>query len=863
MAECHPVGFRWVMEAKNRGATIIHVDPRFTRTSAVADLHVPIRPGSDIAFLGGIVRYVLENERYFKDYVVHYTNAATIIDERFRDTEDLEGFFSGFDAERNRYGWDTWSYEGVDGIVPAAGHKEVYGEKGAGRHDLRGTKTTERHQDETLQHPRCVFQLLKRHFARYTPELVEDTCGIPKELFLQVAETLCRNSGRERTSAFCYAVGWTQHTVGVQYIRTAAILQLLLGNMGRPGGGIMALRGHTSIQGSTDIPTLFDLLPGYLPMPHAVLPERGLDQYVNNNASATGWWSEFRKYVVSLCKAWFGTAATRENDWLFDTLPRLTGNHSHMVTVGEMADGKVKGYFVMGENPTVGSMHGALHRKGLRKLDWLVVRDLVLNETAEFWRIAPEIDRGEVRTEDIATEVFFFPAAAHTEKDGSFTNTQRMLQWHHRAVEPQGDCRSDLHFAYHLGRRLKELYARSPDPKDRAIQALTWDYGEHGPRGEPDAERVLFEVNGYTVADGKPVPGFAKLADDGTTACGCWIYSGVYADGVNQAARKKPQGEQHWVAPEWGWAWPMNRRLLYNRASADPEGRPWSERKRYVWWDEGKKRWTGHDVPDFIADRPPSYRAERGATGLASIGGVDPFIMQADGKGWLFAPSGLLDGPFPTHYEPEESVVENPLYRQQCNPARMEWHRRENPYHRAWRDERFPYLLTTYRLTEHHTAGGMSRWLSWLAELQPEMFCEISPVLAEEKGIRNGGWVTITTARGEIECRALVSARIRPLRIRGRVIHTIGLPYHWSYVGRVRGDPANELIAFVADPNVSIQESKAFTGNIVAGRHSFRRRSATDGEALRQPEPREGEAPRDLPGRHERHRQPPIEPRRR
>jgi formate dehydrogenase major subunit len=822
MAECHPVGFRWVMEAKNRGATLIHVDPRFSRTSAVADLHVPIRPGTDIAFLGGLIRYVIENDRWFKEYVTAYTNAATIIDERFRDTEDLSGLFSGWDPKQ-AYDPASWQYEGVEGTVPAAGHKEIFAEKGAGRDDLRGVKILEREQDPTLQHPRCVFQILKRHFARYTPEQVEAICGIPQPTFLQVAETLCRNSGRERTSAFCYAVGWTQHSVGVQYIRTAAILQLLLGNMGRPGGGIMALRGHASIQGSTDVPTLFDLLPGYLPMPHAV-QDSSLAKYVRNNHTPTMWWSEMPKYIVSLLKAWFGEQATRENDYGFGWLPALSGNHSHMTTVADMADGKVKGYFVVGENPTVGSMNGALHRKALRKLDWLVVRDFTLVETAEFWRVAPEIDRGEVRTEDIQTEVFFFPAATHTEKDGTFTNTQRLLQWHHKAVEPPADCRSDLWFVYHLGLRLKKLYADSTLERDRGLRALTWDYGVD----EPDAAKVLKEINGYTVADGKLVPGFAKLADDGSTACGCWIYSGAYADGVNQTARRKPQSEQTWVAPEWGWAWPMNRRQLYNRASADPEGRPWSQRKRYVWWDEAQQRWTGFDVPDFIADRAPSYRPPPDASGLAAISGIDPFIMQADGKGWLFAPSGLLDGPLPTHYEPLESVVPNALYpAQQCNPARHEWRRPDNPYHLAYDDPRFPYVLTTYRLTEHHTAGAMSRWLSWLSELQPEMFCEISRELAAEKGVRNRDWVTITTARGEIECRALVTARMRPLRIQGRTVHTIGLPYHWSYVGRVTGDTTNELIAFVADPNVSIQESKAFTGNLRPGRLSFGRRAAT------------------------------------
>jgi formate dehydrogenase major subunit len=847
MAEAHPVGFRWVMEAKNRGATIIHVDPRFSRTSAVSDLHVPIRPGTDIAFLGGIVRHVIETGQWFREYVLHYTNASTLVDERFRDTEDLDGLFSGWDPERNLYGWETWSYEGIDGIVPAAGHKEVAtGHPGTGGAPPSKRKMWERETDPTLRHPRCVFQLLRRHFSRYTPEKVEEVCGIPRALFLRVAETLARNSGRERTGAFCYAVGWTQHSVGVQYIRAAAILQLLLGNMGRPGGGIMALRGHASIQGSTDIPTLYDLLPGYLPMPHANLPDRGFEDYVRNNRARSGWWTEFPKYAVSLMKAWFGEAATAENGWLFDALPRLTGDHSHMTTTSGMADGEVDGYLVLGENPTVGSMHGALHRKAMRRLRWLVVRDFAPTETAEFWRVGPEFQRGEVRPEEIPTEVFFLPAATHVEKEGTFTNTQRLLQYRDQAVAPPGDCRSDLWFAYHLGRRLKARYAASERPRDAGLRALTWDYPVHGPHAEPSAEAVLQEINGYTVADGRMVPGFAELRDDGSTACGCWLYSGCYAGGVNQARRRRSGREQSWVAPEWGWAWPANRRLLYSRASADPEGRPWSERKRYVWWDEGRRCWTGHDVPDFIADRPPDYRPGPDAEGLATIGGTDPFIIQPDGKGWLFAPSGLLDGPLPTHYEPVESVVENLLHGQQCNPARGEWLRRDNPYHLAHGDPRFPHVLTTYRLTEHHTAGAMSRWLSWLSELQPEMFCEVSPELAEAHGLVNGGWATIGTARGDIECRVLVTRRMRPLRAAGRTVHVIGLPYHWSWLGRVKGDPANELIPFVADPNVLIQESKALTGAIRAGRHGFGWRATSDG-APRQA-PRDPRSRRDLLG---------------
>ena len=769
MAECHPVGFQWVMEAKRRGATIIHVDPRFTRTSAVADVHVPIRAGSDIAFLGGIVHYILENDCCFRDYVVNYTNAPAVIEDAFQDTEDLDGLFSGWDAEKHQYDPQSWAYRGVE-------------------------------RDVTLQHPKCVFQLTRKHFSRYTPEMVEEVCGIPQALFLRVAETLCNNSGRERTSAFCYAVGWTQHTVGVQYIRTAAIIQLLLGNMGRPGGGILALRGHASIQGSTDIPTLYNLLPGYLPMPSAG-KDKTVDDYLRNNSKASGWWSEFPKYFVSLMKAWYGDAARQENGWCFDSLPLLTGDHSHMTTVADMADGKVKGYFVMGENPVVGSMNGPLHRKGMRQLDWLVVRDFALTETADFWR------EGDVPPGDIGTEVFFFPAATHTEKDGSFTNTQRLLQWHHKAVEPPGDCRSELDFMFKLGQRLKAL-----------LKDMTWDYPVEGPLAEPSAEAVLAEINGYTVADRKPIPLFTALKDDGSTACGCWIYCGSYEGGQNQTARRKPGSEQSWAAPEWGWAWPANRRMLYNRASADPDGNPWSERKKYVWWDDGKKQWTGADVPDFLKDRPPTYRPQPDATGLATISGIDPFIMNTDGKGWIFAPNGLLDGPLPTHYEPQESVTGNPLYTQQSNPARMQWRRRDNPYAKPWDDPAFPYVITTYRLTEHHTAGGMTRWLSWLAELQPEMFCEVSPELATERGLTNGGWATITTARTEIEARVLVTERLRPLRIKGRVIHQIGLPYHWGSKGLVRGDSANDLISFVADPNVSIQESKALTGNIRAGR---------------------------------------------
>jgi formate dehydrogenase major subunit len=821
MAECHPVGFQWVIEARERGAKVIHVDPRFTRTSAMADLHVPLRAGTDIAFLGGIVNYILENGREFREYVQAYTNARTIISDDFRDTEDLEGIFSGLDREGGSYERESWQYKGME-VGASAGEREsehAEGEQAHGAHggELHHGEPPE--EDETLQDPRCVFQLLKRHYSRYTPEMVERICGVPRETFLEVAEALCQNSGRERTSAFAYAVGWTQHSVGVQYIRTAAIVQLLLGNIGRPGGGIMALRGHASIQGSTDIPTLFNILPGYLPMPHA--HERtSLDLYVDRNAPPTGFWGNTRAYMVSLLKAWWRGSATAENDFCFDYLPRIDKDHSHYRTVADMADNKLEGYFVMGENPAVGSANSKLQRLALAKLKWLVVREFNETETASFWHDSPEIDSGELRTEEIGTEVFLMPAASHTEKDGSFTNTQRLLQWHHKAAEPKEDQRSELWFMYHLGRRVKEKLAESEAERDRPILDLTWDYPTIGPDREPSAEAVLKEINGHD-ADGEPLPDYLPLKDDGSTSCGCWIYAGCFAGGINQTARRKPGSEQSWVAPEWAWAWPMNRRIIYNRASADPEGKPWSERKRYIWWDDEEEEWTGEDVPDISSEKRPDYIPPEDAKAQDALRGDEPFIMQGDGRAWLYAPNGIVDGPFPTHYEPHESPISNPLYAQQANPIRDEYRRPDNPYNPTDGEpgaDVFPFVMTTYRLTEHHTAGAMTRTLPYLAELQPEMFCEVSPELARERGLRHGEWATIVSSRSAIEARVMVTERMKPLQVDGRTLHQVGLPYHWGNRGRSKGDSANDLFPFALDPNVHIQEVKAATCDIVPGR---------------------------------------------
>ncbi|MGH9526887.1 MAG: molybdopterin-dependent oxidoreductase, partial [Terriglobales bacterium] len=532
-------------------------------------------------------------------------------------------------------------------------------------------------RDETLAHPRCVFQILKRHFARYTPEMVASVCGCPAQVVPQVAEALGRNSGRERTSAIVYAVGWTQHTTGVQMIRAAGILQLLLGNIGRPGGGVMAMRGHASIQGSTDIPTLYNLLPGYIAQPSSSPEDKTLERYLRQHRVANGVWSGLPRYTVSLLKAWYGEAATAGNEFGFGWVPKIDENYSQLPYTYKMAEDQVRGYLIFGQNPAGGNPNARLARAALRKLDWLVVLDWFETETASYWYKDP----GGAEARKIPTEIFLMPAAMAAEKDGCFTNTSRMVQWHDKAADPPGDARSDAWFVYQLGRRLKALYRNSKKERDQGLLNLTWDYGEDVTphrlpdgtlsriEGEPDAEKVLREINGFTVADRRQIARYQELQADGSTACGCWIYSGVFPRADDNRARSRRRTPGNYAEPEWAWSWPANTRMMYNRASADPEGRPWSERKKYVWWDAEAKQWTGLDHPDFDPHRDPAYRPGPRADGMDAIAGDSPFIMKPDGKGWLFAPSGTQDGPLPAHYEPVESPVKNRLYKTQTDPA--------------------------------------------------------------------------------------------------------------------------------------------------------------------------------------------------
>jgi formate dehydrogenase major subunit len=852
MAECHPVAFRWPMKAKvEHGAKLIHVDPRFTRTSAMCDIYAPVRAGSDIAFLGGIINHVINSERwnsdmFFREYLLNYTNAACLVREDFKGTEELDGVFSGlmeygkntadwlYDGFIGQYQTDSWQYarQGEEYGQPRGGEENAaQGRKEAQvsprpneplESVIRSLRRPPPLTDRTLRNPRCVFQLVKRHFSRYTPEMVEQVTGCPRDTFVQVADTILENSGRDRTTSFAYAVAWTQHTNGPQVIGCCALLQLLLGNMGRPGGGIMALRGHASIQGSTDVPTLYHSIHGYMPAPSALKDHRTMREYLATEGVATGYWANMPQFLVSYFKSMYGDAATADNDFGYDWHPKITGDHSHMPMFVAMADGKVKGMICIGQNPAT-SLNASLERRGMRQLEWLVVKDNFLTETATYWKHAPEVEAGEVKPADIGTEIFFFPSAQVAETEGSFTNTQRLLQWHFKAADPPGHCRSDPWFTHQLALRLKKLYAGSDLPRDQAFRNLTWDFDPDEPAGgpadgeiagEPDVTKVLREINGYVTRDpSRHLAGFDELKDDGSTTCASWIYCGVFpAADRNLAARKEPDpAGTNGAELNWGWAWPDNRRVLYNRASADLEGHPWSERKKWTWWDG--KRWTGYDVPDFSLTKSPSAKGDPRAIGLDALSGRQPFIMIPDGTGWLVNPSGLLDGPLPTHYEPAESPVRNALYKQQSSPVLKYWKHDHNQL-AAVGDPRFPYIITTYRLTEHYLAGAMSRWNPWLTELMPELFIELSPELATEKGIRNTDWVRITTPRAEIRAKALVTRRVRPFRLGTKVVHQVGMPWHWGWAGVATGDVVNTLTSMVGDPNVSIHEGKAFVCNV-------------------------------------------------
>ncbi len=813
MAENHPIGMKWLMKGRfdpKRQTKIIHVDPRFTRTSAVADIYCPIRSGTDIAFLGGMVKYIIDNELYHKDYVVNYTNAAFLI----RDDFDFkDGLFSGWNPEKRSYDVSSWDYK--------------YDESG---NIMR---------DETLQDPRCVFQLMKKHYSRYDIDTVCSITGSPKKKYEEVLKSYCSTGAPDKTGCINYAMGITQHTVGAQNVKAFTVVQLLLGNMGRPGGGINALRGENNVQGATDMALLFHILPGYIDSPTASDAYKDLISYIRKTTPGvsklpftnltelralvaagvkySGWKIHTSKWIVSLLKAWYGDAATEANDFGYHYIPKRqdTKNYSHIALFEAMHKGEIDGLFINGSNPVVGGPNANKEQTALTKLKWMVSIDLWLNESAEFWshtawERAVNNDKVQRLTpKNIDTEVFFLPAAAVYEKEGTAAQTGRWVQFRWKGADPVGDSKADLWIYNELGKRLKALYADSTRPEDEPITKLTWDYDGHPGEEEPDILKVANELCGYTIADGKPVEGFALLKDDGSTACGNWIYCGgtTFKDGkmvYKPMLRKKEDPSGLGLFPNWGWAWPVNRRIIYNRCSVQPDGvTPWpgDEDRRLVWWDaaDGAGAWAGHDVPDFIKTTGPDKPAFK-----------DPFIMRPEGKGCLFATtSSFKDGPFPEHYEPWESPVAPIINKQAINPAAKVW----EP-DKQGKAEEFPIIATTYRVTEHWQTGALTRNLPWLAELMPNMFVELSEELAREKGIKNGSKVIVSTTRGDIEALACVTKRFKPFKVGGKEVHQIGMLWQFGFKGYATGDIANRLTPHIGDANTMCPEYKAFLCDI-------------------------------------------------
>ena len=788
-AENHPAAMTWINKAKDeRGAKLIVVDPRFTRSASQADLYVPIRSGTDIPFYGGMMKYIIDNNLYHREYVVHYTNAATLLVPEFKGPAELDGLFSGFvDEDKDGFGTydrDTWKYQ-----TDAAGNP------------LR---------DETLKNPRCVFQIMRRHYARYTLEKVSRITGCPQDKLEAVYKLYASTGAPNKTGTILYAMGQTQHTVGSQNVRALSMVQLLLGNLGRQGGGVNALRGESNVQGSTDQGVLADVLTGYIGVPRAA-NHPTLAAYIEKETPKTGYWSNKPKFLVSMLKAWWGDHATAENQFAYDYLPKVENPSQHfwISLLEDMYAGKIQGLWIMGQNPAVSGPNSRLEREALKKLKWLVVQEIFDTETCSFWR-APG-----VKSADIQTEVFILPAGDAMEKQGSIVTSGRLIQWRPKVAEPPGEALPDDQIINLVALKLKELYSSDPGPFPGPIRHLKWDYGK-----EVDVEKVAQEINGYALDDIKDPKGeilakkgelfktFGVLQDDGTTACGTWIYAGYFAladDGTGRmmpASKRRGQKDPGGLGmyPYWAFSWPANRRIIYNRCSADPNGKPWSEDKKLIWWDEAQKKWVGYDVPDFVATKAP-----------ADPGGRDPFIMRTDGKGGLFAP--LNEGPFPEHYEPVETPVEkNPFSSRMHNPVIKIWKTEagKNIGNNWGKSKEFPIVATTYRVVEQWQAGGMSRWLGWLTECQPDMFIEMSKELAKERGIQNGDRVKVRSARGEIQAVAVVTARFKPFQVEGKPVHIVGMPWHYGWGGLARGDVANDLTPHVGDGNTTIPEYKAF-----------------------------------------------------
>jgi formate dehydrogenase major subunit len=822
-AENHPCGFKWPVEAKRqRNAKMIVVDPRFTRTAAVADMFLQIRAGADIAFLGGMIHYALENQRIAKEYLVNFTNAAFIVKDGFKLPED--GLYSGFDPATQSYDRSSWNYEAAGGGSGGGGSSGHLGEGpvpatgGGGPAAALPSMPPNVAFDISLEHPRSVYQLLKRQYSRYTPEMVERITGISKGEFLNAADlfTSVRKDGdTKKVGTIIYAVGWTQHSFGTQIIRTAAMLQLLLGNIGRAGGGVNALRGHSNIQGATDVAGIFDNLPGYLkvPTPGDKDFSAWMSRITPKSSKPGPWdswnyWSNTPKFAVSFLKAMYGDAAKKENGWAFDYLPKVDREYSWTHIWDDMYRGKIKGLMAFGMNSVAIGPNSQKNIEALKKAEFLVVCDIYPEETSDFWR-APGITAEETR--NIKTEVYRLPGAGFAEKDGTFVNSARWLQWKWAAVPPPGDAKLDQEILSRIFLKVRELYRKEggkfPDP----ILNLTWNYTIPE---NPSLSEVAKELNGRALADvedkataqvmkaGQQLPGYSWLRDDGSTASGNWIWCGSWTEAGALTQRRDPQDPSGLgVHPNWAWSWPMNRRVLYNRASCDMSGKPWDPDRPQIWWNEAQKKWTGHDVPDFKPDSPPKDH-------------MGPFIMNAEGVGRIFGPlAAFADGPFPEFYEPAESPIANPLHPQMSkNPVVKRYSTPMDKY--GTPEEGFTVVCTTYRLTEHYHYWTKNNPMN--VQLVPEPFVEIPMELAADLGIKGGDKVKVTSARASYEAKAMVTRRIRPMTIDGKKVYQIGIPIHFGYrgiqedAGKTSRSLTNSLSPTVTDPNSYTPEFKGF-----------------------------------------------------
>ena len=811
-AENHPISMKWIARARENGAKLIVVDPRFTRTAAKADLYAPMRSGTDIAFLGGMIKYILDNKLYFRQYVVDYTNATFLVNPEFKGPWQLDGLFSGYDEKGRKYDKKTWSFQMDENSLPK--------------------------KDPSMKDPNCVFQLLRKQYARYTIDRVSDITGTPKEKLLEVYKLYASTGKPNKAGTELYAMGWTQHTIGTQNIRAMCIIQLLLGNIGIAGGGINALRGESNVQGSTDHGLLFHILPGYLPAPTATIVD--LKTYnekftpKTKDPKSVNWWGNRPKYITSYLKAIYGNKGTKDNDFGYAWLPKLDEgmNCSWLMLFDQMFKDKFEGFFAWGQNPACSGANANKVRKALAKLKWMVNVNLFDNETGSFWK-GPGMN-----PKDIQTEVFFLPACSSVEKEGSITNSGRLAQWRTAAIGPMDQSKPDSDIMNELYFRVRKLYQKQGGKSPAPILNLTWDYGEKGPGGKikkVDVHRVAGEINGYyleNIFDSKATPpkqlgkkgelctNFVTLQADGTTSCGNWIFSGSYSqkDGkkINMMARRgKDDPTGLGLFPGWAWAWPVNRRIIYNRASVDPQGRPWDPRRAVIKWnptkpDPNTKKpgvWEG-DVPDGPA--PP----------MAMEGGKYPFIMMAGGMGGIFGP-GLADGPFPEHYEALECPLQaNIMSKQRINPTIKLFYDKaggvpEDIYYSC--DVRYPYVATTYRVSEHWQTGVLTRHEPWQLEMQPQMFLEMSKELAKEKGIKDGDKVIVSSGRGKLWAIAIVTERFKPFRVANSTIHQVGMPwcFGWQYPeDGSSGDSSNLLTPTIGDANTMIPESKAFMVNV-------------------------------------------------